>query len=92
MYKTFPLNWKQLSTSTSWDSTLVYKSMSWTGLNVTIKGMTNKKSQKAEMLDLWLHHTPNATWDDVIRALEPMGENRVAENILQIRREGKLYM
>ena len=48
--------------------------------------------RKAEMLDLWLRRTPNATWDDVIRALEQMGENRVAENILQIHAEGKLYM
>ena len=44
------------------------------------------------MLDLWLQRTPNPTWDDVIRVLKKMGENRVAENILQIRREGKLYM
>ena len=41
------------------------------------------------MLDLWLQCTPNATWEDVVRALEQMGEKRVAENILQIRGEGK---
>ena len=41
------------------------------------------------MLDLWLRRTLNATWEDVARALEQMGEKRVAENILQIHGEGK---
>ena len=36
-----------------------------------------------QMLDLWLRRTPNATWEDVVSALEQMGENRVAETILQ---------
>ena len=45
--------------------------------------------RKTQMLDLWLRRTPNATRDDVIRALKQMGENSVAENILQIRGEGK---
>ena len=37
--------------------------------------------RRAEMLDLWLRCTPNATWEDVVRALQQMGENAVAENI-----------
>ena len=37
--------------------------------------------RRVEMLDLWLHRTPNATWEDVVRALQQMGENVVAENI-----------
>ena len=37
--------------------------------------------QKLVMLDLWLRHTPNGTWEDVVSALQQMGENRVAENI-----------
>ena len=41
------------------------------------------------MLDLWLRRTLNATWEDVARALEQIGEKRVAENILQIHGEGK---
>ena len=48
--------------------------------------------RRVEMLDLWLQHTPNATWNDVIRALEQMGENRVAKNIRQICGEGKICM
>ena len=49
--------------------------------------------QRLEMLDLWLQRTPNATWEDVVRALQQMGENRVAENIHEkyIRGRSKLY-
>ena len=48
--------------------------------------------QRVEMLDLWLQRTPNATWEDVVRALEQMEENRVAENIREkcIRGRSKL--
>ena len=45
--------------------------------------------RRVEMLDLWLRCTPCATWEDVVRALEQMGEKRVAENILQVHGEGK---
>ena len=47
--------------------------------------------QRLEMLRLWLRRTPNATWDDVVSALQQMGEDRVAENIRQKRnrRAGK---
>ena len=48
--------------------------------------------RKAEMLDLWLRRTPNATWNDVMRALEQMGENRVVENICKIHGEGMICM
>ena len=37
--------------------------------------------QRLEMLDKWLRCTRCATWGDVVRALEQMGENRMAENI-----------
>lgn len=37
--------------------------------------------QRLEMLDKWLRCTPCATWGDVVRALEQMGENSMAENI-----------
>ena len=39
--------------------------------------------QMLQMLGLWLRRTPNSTWEDVVSALEQMGENRVAENIRQ---------
>ena len=49
--------------------------------------------QRLEMLYLWLQRTPNATWEDVVRALQQMGENRVAENIREkyIRGRSKFY-
>ena len=49
--------------------------------------------QRVEMLDLWLRRTPNATWEDVVDALQQMGENTVAENIREkyIRKRSKLY-
>ena len=49
--------------------------------------------RRVEMLDLWLQRTPNATWEDVVRALQQMGENVVAENIREkyIRERSKLY-
>ena len=48
--------------------------------------------QRLEMLYLWLQRTPNATWEDVVRALQQMGENRVADNIREkyIRGRSKL--
>ena len=40
--------------------------------------------QRLQMLDLWLQRTPNGTqWEDVVRALQLIGKNRVAENIRQ---------
>ena len=39
--------------------------------------------QRLEMLDKWLRHTPNAVWEDVVKALDQMEENRMAENIRQ---------
>ena len=36
-----------------------------------------------ETFSLWLRHTPNASWGDVVGALRRMGENTVAERIEQ---------
>ena len=49
--------------------------------------------RRVEMLNLWLQRTPNATWEDVVDALQQMGENRVAENIREkyIRGRSKFY-
>ena len=38
---------------------------------------------KQESLSLWLRRTPSASWKDVVRALQQMGENTVAERIEQ---------
>ena len=36
-----------------------------------------------ETLDTWLQQTPNASWSDVVSALQQMGENTVAESVQQ---------
>ena len=36
---------------------------------------------KAEMFNVWLKSSPNASWTDLITALEAMGEDRVASNV-----------
>ena len=36
---------------------------------------------KAELFELWLKLTPNASWDDVVSALEGISEKRLAEEI-----------
>ena len=48
--------------------------------------------RKLEMSKLWLQCTPNATWEDVVIALQKMGKNKVAEGIRDkyIREGGKL--
>jgi len=39
--------------------------------------------RKTETLDTWLQQTPNASWSDVVGALQQMGENTVAESVQQ---------
>ena len=36
---------------------------------------------KEETFSLWLKHTPNASWGDVVGALRQMGENTEAERL-----------
>ena len=36
---------------------------------------------KTEMFDVWLKSSPDASWMDVITALEDMGMDRVASNV-----------
>lgn len=36
---------------------------------------------KAEMFDVWLENSPDATWGDLIKALRVMNKNRVASDI-----------
>ena len=44
---------------------------------------TNIKRRLQRTLSLWLQRKPNASWLDVVNALRKMGQNRVAESILQ---------
>jgi len=39
--------------------------------------------RKTETLDTWLQQTPNASWSNVVGALQQMGENTVAESVQQ---------
>lgn len=36
---------------------------------------------KQETISLWLRQTPGASWENVVKALQKMGENKVAEKI-----------
>ena len=36
---------------------------------------------RAEILNVWLRNSPNATWGDLITALRAIGENKVASDI-----------
>ena len=52
-------------------------------LNNIEKDYQDSKRRMLEMVDRWLRSTPTASWEDVVNALQQMGENRVAENIRQ---------
>ena len=36
---------------------------------------------RQETISLWLRHTPSALWENVVKALRQMGENKVAAKI-----------
>ena len=38
---------------------------------------------KQKIFSLWLRHTPSSSWRDVVRALQQMGENTLAETLKQ---------
>ena len=38
---------------------------------------------RQETISLWLRHTPSASWENVVRALQMMGENTLAVRIHQ---------
>ena len=48
-------------------------------LEIAYRGDTDRL--KAEMFDVWLDKSPNATWGDLITALKPMGKNKVVSDI-----------
>ena len=45
---------------------------------------------KNRMYDTWLRRCTNASWRDVLQALEKIGEMKVAQKILQTQLEGKV--
>ena len=52
-------------------------------LNKVQQDYHGSDQQMLQTLDLWLRRTPDASWLNVVSALETMGENRVATNIRQ---------
>lgn len=50
-------------------------------LNKVQQDYHGSDQQMLQTLDLWLRRTPDASWLNVVSALEKMGENRVATNI-----------
>ena len=45
------------------------------------KDYKGSDQQRLQMLNLWLQRTPTASWEEVVHALELMGEHREAERI-----------
>ena len=85
----------ELTTITNWYQLGVYLNLQTHELDKIQQDHAHQGNdrQRMEMLDLWLRHTPNATWDNVVSALQQMRENRVAENVRQKhnRRPSKSY-
>ena len=75
----------ELTTITNWYQLGVYLNLQTHELDKIQQDHAHQGNdrQRMEMLDLWLRHTPNATWDNVVSALQQMRENRVAENVHQ---------
>ena len=83
----------ELTTITNWYQLGLYLNLQTHDLNKIQQDHAHQGNdrQRLEMLSLWLRRTPNATWEDVVSALQQMEENRVAENIRQkhLRRASK---
>ena len=83
----------ELTTITNWYQLGLYLNLQTHDLNKIQQDHAHQGNdrQMVEMLALWLRRTPNATWGDVVSALQQMRENRVAENIRQkyLRRASK---
>ena len=73
----------ELKAVTNWYQLGINLSLQTYELNKIQQDYGGNDQQTLQMLDLWLRHTPSASWLDVLNALEEMGENRVAENIRQ---------
>ena len=83
----------ELTTITNWYQLGLYLNLQTHDLSKIQQDHAHQGNdrQMVEMLSLWLRRTPNATWGDVVSALQQMRENRVAENIRQkhLRRASK---
>ena len=52
-------------------------------LNMIQRDNQGSDQQMLQTLDVWLRREPNASWVDVVNALEEMRENKAAKNIRQ---------
>jgi len=75
----------ELTTVTDWYQLGVYLGLQTHKLDKIIQDHAHQGNdrQMLVMLGLWLRRTQNATWDNVVSALEQMGVNRVADSIRQ---------
>ena len=80
-----------LAAVTDWYMLGVYLSLETYELMRIEENYPRNERRMSQMLDLWLRRTPKPTWGDLVRALQEMGENKVAEIICQnyIREESK---
>ena len=83
----------ELATITNWFKLGIHLSIPKHELEKIEHDYKGNDRQMLEMLDQWLQRTPNAAWEDLVCALQQMGENRVAKNIHQKYTPGgsKLY-
>ena len=74
----------ELKTVTEWHELGMYLGVHLYELDrIEEECSTNIKRRLQQTLSLWLQRKPNASWLDVVNALRKMGQNRVAESILQ---------
>ena len=73
----------ELATITNWFKLGINLSIPKHELDKIERDFQRNDRQLLEMLNRWLQCTPNAVWEDLVCALEQMGENRVAKNIRQ---------
>ena len=75
----------ELTTVTDWYQLGVYLGLQTHKLDKIQQDHAHQGNdrQMLVMLGLWLRRTQNATWDNVVSALEQMGVNRVADSIRQ---------
>ena len=82
----------ELRTVTNWHKLGIHLGLQTYELMQIERDHHGNERRKQEMLDLWLRRKPDAGWRDVVRALQQMEENRVAESICQkyVRGESEL--
>ena len=73
----------ELKTVTEWHELGMYLDVKLHELDRIEEECSTNKRRLQRTLSLWLQREPKASWLDVVSALQRMGQNRVAESILQ---------